>query len=238
LQVFHDVARLGSFSQAAALNHLTQSAVTQIVHQLEKRLGVMLIDRSSRPPKPTAEGRRYADACKSLVDEFLSVEMSIRKANADVAGNIRVAAIYSVGLGDMGQIVDQFVEKHPRVTVQIEYLHPKEVYQKVLDGRADLGLVSFPRSLRQLAVLPWRQEPMVLACPPSHPLAHRKVVRPAQLRGQKYVCFHKDLVIRRKVDDYLREHGVTIQATSEFDNIENIKEAIEASAGIALLPEP
>src|SRR5207245_8634226 len=56
--------------------------------------------------------------------------------------------------------------------------------------------------------------------------------------GQKYVCFSKDLTIRRKVDQFLREHGVAVEVAPELDNIENIKKAIEDSAGVALLPEP
>jgi DNA-binding transcriptional LysR family regulator len=59
-----------------------------------------------------------------------------------------------------------------------------------------------------------------------------------RLEGQKFVAFDKDLVIRREVDRFLRDHQVAIEVELEFDNIENIKKAVEIGAGVALLPAP
>jgi len=150
---------------------------------------------------------------------------------------VRVAAIYSVGFRDMNQYVERFGALQPGTRVQLEYLHPDRVYEKVRDGTADFGLVSFPRKSRDLRHLPWREEEMVLACSPRHPLAQNVAVRPAQLTGQKYIAFEKGLVIRREVDKFLRGHGAAPHLVCEFDNIENIKKAVEID-GVALLPEP
>jgi len=238
LKVFCDVVRHGSFSAAALDNDLTQSAVSQIISQLEKRLGVQLIRRFPRPLEPTDLGREYYEGCKGLVEQYSELEASIRQAQAKLAMTVRVAAIYSVGLSDMGQSIKRFAGKHPGTTVPIDTLHPDRVYEKVLDGTADFGLVSFPRKTSDLTILPWRQEEMVLVCAPRHPLAKFHSVKPAQLAGQKYVAFEKGLVIRRQVDRFLGEQQVSVNFTLGLDNIENIKEAIEISAGVALLPEP
>lgn len=238
LQVFCDVARCRSISQAAAANGVTQSAASQIVLHLEHRLGVQLIDRSTRPLQLTEAGQTYYEGCRGLVEQYRELEATIRKAQTQIDATVQVAAIYSVGLGDMGQYVERFVGQHPGAKVHVDYLHPDRVYEKVLDGTADFGLVSFPRKNRELNVLPWRNEPMVLACPPNHPLASRQTVRPLDLTGEKFVGFDKDLIIRRHVDRFLREQGVTVEIVMEFDNIESIKKAIEISGGLALLPEP
>ncbi|HXG13123.1 MAG TPA: LysR family transcriptional regulator [Gemmataceae bacterium] len=238
LKVFCDIARYRSFSQAAQANDLTQSAASQIVGQLEKRLGVQLIDRSTRPLQLTPLGQAYYDGCKDLVEQYTELEASIRRAHSQLAATVQVAAIYSVGLGDMGQVIERFETQHPGARVHIEYLHPNRVYDKVLAGTADIGLVSFPRASRKLNALAWREEPMVLACPPRHPLARQAAVYPAQLAGQKYIGFDRDLTIRREIDRFLREQGATVEVVLEFDNIENIKKAVEVSAGVALLPEP
>jgi DNA-binding transcriptional LysR family regulator len=237
LKVFCDVVGHESFSLGAEANHLSQSAASQIVRQLEKRLGARLIDRS-RPLKLTELGQRYYERCKTLVEQYLELEEEIRQAQARLAEHVRVAAIYSVGLGDMGEFVDRFQAQDPRVQVHLEYLHPDRVYEKVLDGAADFGLVSFPRQSRQLAALSWREEEMVLACSPSHRLARHLLASPEELEGEKYIGFDRELVIRREVDRFLRELGVTVDVTLEFDNIENIKKAVEIAAGVALLPEP
>src|SRR5262249_4096863 len=152
------------------------SAASQIVLGLEKRLGVQLIDRSTRPLQLTTLGKTYYEGCKKLVDQYLELETSLRKAQTELAATIQVAAIYSVGLSDMGLYVERFVAQQPNVQIHIEYVHPDRVYEKVLEGTADLGLVSFPRKSRELTAVPWREEPMVLACAPSHPLAQHQAV--------------------------------------------------------------
>jgi DNA-binding transcriptional LysR family regulator len=238
LKVFCDVVRFRSFSQAAAANRMSQSAASQIVAQLEKHLDTQLINRSTRPLQVTSVGQAYYERCKELVQLYIELEASFRRDKTDLAATVQVAAIYSVGLGDMGQLVERYMAQQPGTAVQVEYLHPNRVYEKVLDGTADVGLVSFPSRSRELTVLPWRDEEMVLACAPSHPLARGRTVQIAQLEGERYIGFVKELTIRRQVDRFLREHGVTVDVACELDNIGSIKEAIEDSTGVALLPEP
>jgi DNA-binding transcriptional LysR family regulator len=243
LQVFCDVARHRSFSQAARVKGVTQSAVSQVVSQLERRMQVQLIDRSTRPLKLTQAGQTFYEGCKVLIEQYAELEERIRSDQAAsqaevVAGMVQVAAIYSVGLGDMGQYVRSFGELYPRAQVHIDYLHPDRVYEKVLDGTSDLGLVSFPRPSPKLQTQPWRDEEMVLTCSPRNALAQKLAVKPEDLQGQKYVHFDKDLVIRRMVDRFLREQGVAVDVALEFDNIESIKPAVALGAGVALLPEP
>jgi DNA-binding transcriptional LysR family regulator len=238
LKVFCDVARQRSFSQAAQANDITQSAASQIVSMLERRMQVQLIDRSTRPLQLTPLGQTYYEGCKSLLAQYLDLEESIKTAHTRIAGKVQVAAIYSVGLGDMGQYVERFTAGQPGAQVHIEYLHPDRVYDRVLEGTADLGLVSFPKKSSKLTALPWREETMVLVCAPKHPLAQNGSVQPRQLAGQKYIHFDKNLVIRRQVDRFLREQGANVEVVLEFDSIENIKQAVALGAGVALLPEP
>ncbi len=238
LKVFCDLADLRSFSKAAEVNELSQPTVTRLVHQLEERLGGQLIDRSTRPLLLTALGQAYYAGCKRLLEQYIELEAALRREQGGMALTVRVAAIYSVGLRDMGQYIERFAELYPHARVRIDCLHPKQVYERVLGGDAELGLVSYPAKTRELDVLPWREERMVLACPPRHPLAGLDSIRPSRLNGEKFVAFEPNLVIRRKVDRYLRDHGADVEVVLEFDNIENIKKGIEVGAGVAILPEP
>jgi DNA-binding transcriptional LysR family regulator len=138
----------------------------------------------------------------------------------------------------MGQLIDRFSTQYAPARVHIEYAHPDTVYDKVLGRSAELGLVSFPRKHRELANLPWRDEEMMFTCAPGHPLARARSVKPVQLEGLSAVAFTRDLTIRRRVDQFLREHSVTMRIASEFNTIENIKRAIEVGQGVSLLPEP
>src|SRR5262245_2815193 len=215
IKVFCDLATLRSFSKAAAANDRSQPAVSRIVHELESRLKGQLIDRSRRPLQLTPLGQAYYEGCKRLLEQYLELEASLLRAPPALAFTVNVAAIYSVGLGDMGQFVERFEALRPHARVHIDYLHPDLVYERIHDGSADFGLVSFPRQSRELTVLPWREEEMVLACPPAHPLAALPAVRLAQLEGQKYVAFDHGLAIRREVDRFLRDHGVAVEPVLE-----------------------
>jgi DNA-binding transcriptional LysR family regulator len=238
LKVFCDIARYKSFSQAASANRLTQPAASRIVHQLEKRLNVKLIDRSTRPLQLTALGERYYTCCKELVETYFELERSITQNRSPLETTVEVAAIYSVGFLNMTQYTERFATLFAPAKARVEYLRPDLVYRLVREGTADLGLVSFPERARDLTILPWREEAMVLACAPSHRLAQHNPICPALLEGERYVGFSTDLAIHRKVEQFLRKQGVSVRTVQRFDNIELIKKDIEAGEGVALLPEP
>ncbi|WP_435011316.1 LysR family transcriptional regulator [Tundrisphaera lichenicola] len=240
LKIFCDVVRWASFSRGARENGISQSSASQVVHQLEVRLGVKLIDRSKRPLVPTAQGKVYYEGCKDLVGRYLEVENRVKALENDrhLAGTVRVASIYSVGLHHMSRYVERFRAAYPEADVRIEYLHPTRVIESVIGGEAELGLVSFPRKWPELSAIPWREEEMVLAVHPSHRYAGLDVVDAKQLDGETFVGFEGGLPIRRAVDRFLRKHGVHVRVALEFDNIETIKRAVEVPSGVAILPAP
>ncbi|WZO97875.1 LysR family transcriptional regulator [Isosphaeraceae bacterium EP7] len=241
LKIFCDVVRWASFSRGAAENSVSQSCASQTVHQLEDRLGVKLIDRSKRPLVPTPQGKVYYEGCKDLVGRYLEIEGRAKAAATDagnVVGTVRVASIYSVGLNHMSQYSSKFERQHPGASVRVEYLHPRRVVESVIDESAELGLISYPRKWPELRAIPWREEAMVLAVHPTHRFAGRASVGVAELDGERFVGFDADLSIRRAIDKFLRAHGIHVQVALEFDNIENIKRAVEIPAGVAILPEP
>jgi len=238
LKIFCDIATFRSFSRAAEVNHLTQPAVSRIVHQLEARLKGQLIDRSHRPLQLTALGQAYFEGCKRIMEEYSKLEASLLNDRAQLLVTIRVAAIYSVGLGNMKDYKKRFEQEHPHAWLHIDYMHPDEVYQSVIDGTAEFGVVSFPQTDRDVQAIPWRDEELVVACAPNHPLAGLDLLSPQQLEGEKFVAFHPRLVIRREVDRFLSDHHVNVDIVSELDNVASIKDAVKEGTGVALLPEP
>src|SRR5687768_8255650 len=238
LKVYCDIVRHRSFSRAAQENDISQSGASQVVHQLEQRLGVKLIDRSKRPFVLTPEGEIYYDGCRWLVERYHALEDKIRTLHEEVVGRVRIASIYSVGLHHMSRYVQDFLSKYPKANVRLEYLHPHRVYDAIENDKAELGLVSYPRSSRTLCAIAWRDEPMVLVCAPGHRLARRATIAFNELDGERLVGFDEDLTIRHEIDRVLALHGVQPNVVMEFDNIETIKRAIEIDAGVGLLPEP
>jgi DNA-binding transcriptional LysR family regulator len=238
VRVFCDVVRSRSFSRGAAINRISQSAASQAIHQLERHLNVQLIDRTKRPFLLTPEGELYYEGMREVLERFEAVEAQVRSLRKEIAGQVRVAAIYSVGLHDMSHAMQDFMRQYPKAKVRLEFLHPNKVYDAVLNEDVDLGIVSYPTPLRGLTVIPMRTETMVLVCSPGHRLANMRRVTINQLRGENFVGFDRDLMIRKELDRYLRENQVTVSMTMEFDNIETIKQAVEIGAGVSILPEP
>lgn len=237
LQIFLDVASHRSFSKAAEARGMSQPAISQAVAQLEERLGEELIDRTKRPLELTACGQLYYDRCRKLCDEFHAVEDEVRQLrHGKIVGRVRVASIYSVGLLQMQEYVDRFEQLYPDVKVQLEYLHPDDVYAQVRRDNADLGIVSFPRLRSDLEVHDWLQQEMGLVVAPSSPFASRPFVEIKELHDQPFVGFTPDLTIRDEIDRALLDAEVDVQIVHQFDNIENIKRAVEIGAGVSILP--
>lgn len=242
LRIFCDVVRHQSFSRGARASSVSQSAASQAVRQLEKHLGAQLIDRSKRPWQLTPEGRLFFKGCQELVERYHELEAAVRHRQNPSGRTVRLATIYSVGIHQLTQYVDRFRAAAPGAEVDLQYMHPGEICEQVLSDRCDLGLISFVTPRRELAVIPWKRQSMVVACPPAHRFAalaaRQDGVRPADLAGERFVAFDRKLPVRRAVDRFLRRHEVEVTVTAEFDNIETIKQAVDEEAGIAILPEP
>jgi len=238
LSLYCDVIRSGSFSLGAAAHHISQSAASQAVRQLEDEVGAQLIDRTKRPFMVTPEGKKFFDACLVLLENFENAKAEITSQRALVSGVVRVAVIYSVGLHDMGFYTQQFTTRFPQAKIRLAYLHPQAVVDAIINDEADLGILSFPTPHRSLTIVPWHSEPMVFVCHRSHPLARRKTVSFRDLEGENFAAFEKSLSIRKAIDKALRQRGVNINVAMEFDNIETIKQAITIQSGVSILPQP
>jgi DNA-binding transcriptional LysR family regulator len=236
LRLFCDVVRLHSFSKAAEANAVSQSAASQSIQQIEDHLGVTLIDRTKRPFVVTPEGEAFYGACRTLLDGWEQAKAEIGAVKARVDGTVKVAAIYSVGLHDVSRHMQRFMSLYPEARVELECLHPHKVVEAVARDQADVGIMSYPPADRALTVVPLRQEPMAFVSHPTHPLARRRVVLPAQLNGEPFVAFDRELTIRKAIDRALRQQNVRVDIRMEFDNIETIKQAIMIKAGVSILP--
>ncbi|HTP89036.1 MAG TPA: LysR family transcriptional regulator [Bryobacteraceae bacterium] len=236
LRLYRDIATSRSFSQGAAQNGVSQSFASQQIRQLERSLGIALLDRSTRPLSVTSAGKLYLELCRDVLRRDEEFRAALDQLKAEVDGTVRVAAIYSVGLSEMSELEREFSRRYPGATLEVEYLRPEKVYDAVVEDRADLGLMSYAEPTREVTVLPWRDEEMVVAVAPNHPLARWTGIDPHELEGQDFVGFDDDLPIRRDVDRYLREHGVSVDVTVHFDNLQTMKQAVALGAGVSIMP--
>ncbi len=223
-------------SKGAAHLGVSQSAASQHIQEVERRLGVVLFDRSKRPLEITPAGKIYYEFCRDVLRREEEMGRELEAVKQQVEGTVRVASIYSIGLSEMSRLQEAFTARHPAVQLQVEYVRPEKVYEAVLNDTADLGLVSYPQSSREISAIPWRDEEMQVAVPPAHPFAKQSEVYPADLNGQTFVGFDEDLSIRRELDRFFKTQGVEVNLAMHFDNIHTIKEAVVLGTGISILP--
>jgi DNA-binding transcriptional LysR family regulator len=236
-KVFCDLADTQSFSKAAALNQITQSAVIQQVRALEQKFSVMLIDRSRRNFALTPEGLALLGASREMLALYNELGARLQTARNVVSGELRVASIYSIGLHELPPRLKIFRAKHPEVQIHVEFRRAQQVYQAVIDGEVDLGLVAFPVKRTGLRFDIFDEDEMVLIVHPNHPLAGHKTVPLERLHGEKFISFEPDVPTRKIVDRYLRENSVEPTHVMEFDNIETVKRAVEVESGVSIVPE-
>jgi DNA-binding transcriptional LysR family regulator len=238
MRLFRDIAQTRSVSRGAELNKVSQSAASQHLQELERNFGIVLVDRSTRPIRLTPAGQAYLDFCREVLRRKTEFETELDELKSSTSGEVRVASIYSVGLSKMNKLEEEFRRRYRDASLRVEYLRPEKVYEAVREEDADIGLVSYPASNREITHLPWRNERMVLAIPSGHALASMKRVTPARLDGMPFVAFDADLPIRKDIDAYLKENGADVHVVMHFDNLEMIKEAVALGSGISIVPMP
>ena len=235
------MARLRSFSGAAADHGITQSAVSQRIRSLEEELGVRLFDRSVRPPALLPCGELLAREGRQLVQRWdeLSRTLSELEASPDVSlrGQIGVVAIYSAGIGLLKSLKDHFEQRWPEVRISLEYKRPEEIAAAVAAGDYQVGITSYPKQWRQVRNRPLRDERMVAVCAPDHPMAAKKKVLGSELSGYLLAGFERTLPVSEAIRRYLRDNGVKPEFANMVDNIDTMKSLLAATDLVALLPE-
>ena len=236
-KIFADLVETKSFSKSAKLNNITQSAVSQQARAMERHFKALLVDRSQKQFHLTREGQRVYESAKDVLHAYETLLSELQEMKKVVSGTIRISTIYSIGLHELPPYIKKFLHDYPSVNVRVEYRRSNLVYEDVLHNSVDFGLVAFPAKVRQIDMVPFREDHLVVVCHPQHPFAKRGEITVAELTGQKFIGFDPDIPTRKAVDQIFRENHLQIEPVMEFDNIETVKRAVEIDHGIAIVPQ-
>ncbi len=238
LKTFCDLVETGSFSKAAQLNFVSQSAVSQQMKALENRFAKPLLERNSRKQIILTEaGKTLYAECKEIVERFAALELTLREPLTAMAGTLKIATVYSVGLHELPPYLKKFMQSYPQVNVHVEYSRTDKIYEACLNNAIDFGIVALPHKRPQLEIIPLREDKLILCCSPEHQFASRRKISLQKINGEKFIAFEKDIPTRKEIDRLLKRYGVSVEIVMEFDNIETIKRSVEAEIGIAILPD-
>ncbi|OIO58561.1 MAG: LysR family transcriptional regulator [Verrucomicrobia bacterium CG_4_10_14_3_um_filter_43_23] len=237
LKVFCDLVESESFSKAAKLHSITQSAVSQQLRSIEKHFNILVVDRNQKNFKLTSEGKKLYEASQEILHRYEHLVAELQEMQKIISGSIHISTIYSIGLHELHPYVKQFMQEYPSVNIRIEFRRSNLVYEDILSQSADIGLVAYPVKNRLLETIPFSEDKLIVVCSPEHPLANCVCAEVEDLYEYPIVAFDKDIPTRKATDELFSEHGLDIQPVMEFDNVETVKRAVEINAGIAFIPE-
>ena len=236
LRMFCDLATLRSFSKTADKHMVSQSAVSQQVAQLEIEHKCQLLNRQKRPLELTAAGELFYRAARDMVDRYDQLNSEMNSLKSAAHSRINVGAIYSIGMHSLPEYIKRFMEKRPSVNVHVAYFISEKIYELVLAGELDIGLVAVPRRDKRLDVYEFEDEPLVLACSSKHPLAKQSQIDIHKLQMERFIGFEEGVPTRDWIDGIFQRYNVVIMPAMEFDNIETVKRAVEINSGVSILP--
>lgn len=235
-KIFSDLVESQSFSRAAKLNGVTQSAVSQQLRSMERHFNVLIVDRSQKQFRLSREGHKLYESAKEILHRYEKLISELQEMRKVISGTIHISTIYSIGLHELPPYITTFLKGYPSVNVRVEYRRSNLVYEDILQNAVDLGLVAYPAKMRQLEVIPFQTDRLVLICNPQHALAHRKTIDIKDLAEEKLIGFDQDIPTRKATDQIFRDAKIEIEPVMEFDNIETVKRAVEIDAGVAVVP--
>jgi len=236
IKIFCDLVELQNFSRTAEKHGISQSAISQKLAQAEMSHKCQLINRKKRPLTLTGAGEVFYHGCKDILDRYDRLRSDLNTLTKSSA-RINVAAIFSIGMHTLQPYVKNFMAKYPNVNLHIEYDTAERIYDQILKGDIDIGIVAVPKKDRNIDVFEFVREPLVVVCSPENLFANESILDIHRLQGCRFIAFEKDVPSSELIDGILGQYNVAVRTVMEFDNIETIKRAVEINAGISILPE-
>ena len=235
-KIFCDLVETGSFSEAAARNDITQSAVSQQIRVLENTYDVIFFERGRKKFSVTPEGQAFEQAAREMLELYQGISSRLHELGNVVGGALRVSTVYSIGLHDLPAKLKEFSAEYPDVDVIVDYKRSVNIYEDVLEGRADIGLVSFPQRRKDIMADTFDEDDMVVICAPTHKLGKKKKLKLKELSNENFISFEPDTPTRKAIDRALKLHSVIFRQQQEFDNIETVKRAVEVAGVLSIVP--
>ncbi|MCX9043129.1 DNA-binding transcriptional regulator YeiE [Citrobacter portucalensis] len=230
LEVFAEVLKSGSTTQASVMLALSQSAVSAALTDLEGQLGVQLFDRVGKRLVVNEHGRLLYPRALALLEQTTEIEQLFREDN----GAIRVYASSTIGNYILPAMIARYRQDFPDLPLELSVGNSQDVINAVLDFRVDIGLIEGPCHSTEIISEPWLEDELVVFAAPSSPLTKGPVTL-EQLAASPWILRERGSGTRELVDYLLLSHLPRFQMAMELGNSEAIKHAVRHGLGISCL---
>jgi DNA-binding transcriptional LysR family regulator len=230
LEVFAEVLKSGSTTQASQMLSLSQSAVSAALADLEGQLGVQLFDRVGKRLVVNEHGRLLYPRVVGLLEQAGEIEQLFREDN----GAIRVYASSTIGNYILPEMIARYRRDFPKLPLELSVGNSQDVINAVADFRVDIGLIEGPCHMAELVTEPWLEDELVVFASPGNPLVDQPVTL-ENLAKQPWILRERGSGTREIVDYLLLSHLPKFQMGMELGNSEAIKHAVRHGLGISCL---
>lgn len=237
LECFVAVVEEGGFNRATTRLHMTQPAISYQIKLLEADLAIPLFYRRSRGITPTEAGRVLYKHAQLIQSAVRKGEQALERLSDGVAGEVRIGTVNSVGIYFLPEVLHGMRIQQPSARPTVLYRNSHEIVDALLANQVDLALVANPQPDRRLQLETILEEHISLVCGRNHSFYGRQRVEPAELKGQPFAGLTVENPTGQLVRDYLAKLGVTVDHVVSTDNVETIREMVEADLGVAFLPD-
>tara|TARA_R110001592_G_scaffold130225_1_gene343337 strand:+ start:174 stop:1067 length:894 start_codon:yes stop_codon:yes gene_type:complete len=236
LKLFRDISRELSFVKVAQQNFISQPAVSVHIKKLEHELGKKLLTRTPHHIQLTPEGTLILADVKKIL--YLCENLKIRSnyQQETMEGNIRIAAIHSFGLYEIGDFLSSFMKAYPKIHIHLEFRRSDEIYSLLLTERIDIGVVAYPEKRTRIESIPLGQDELVLIVDKNHRFWGKKSIKLEQINNEPFVAFEEGIPTREAIDKILDEKAISVDIRMTNDNIYTLKKVVSAGIGVSIVP--
>ncbi|MGC8866600.1 MAG: LysR substrate-binding domain-containing protein [Elusimicrobiales bacterium] len=237
LKMFKDLIDTQSFTKAAQLNFVTQSAVSQHMKKLEIIFKTKLFIKKNDSLELTRIGKIVYDYSSDIISRYYEMFENVNLSfNETLTGEVRISSIYSVGIYILGDYIREFMSLNPSVKISLSYFEWSEVIERVIEGKSDIGFIACKRvNDHNISSIHLCNDELVVVMPQNAD-GHNGKVPVSCISSMKLVFFEKNTPSRKYIENFLKRNSVKINVTMELNNIDTIKAAIISGVGCSILP--
>jgi DNA-binding transcriptional LysR family regulator len=235
LRLFHAVAQHGSVSRGAAAVRVSQPAVSREVRELERALGVPLLEPAGRGVRLTAAGRLLDEYASQIFGLAEAAERALREFVQLERGQLALGAIATVAIYYLPPLLQAFRRRYPKIDLAMTIGATRELVAGVRAGQLELSFVDGPVDDPALCTTPFATDELALIAAPDHPLAQRGVVRLAELADEPFILQEPGTGLRERTDAALARAGVQVRPVMTLGRTEVIKQMVMAGLGLSVV---
>lgn len=235
LRIFEAVALSRSFSQAADTLYISQPAVSKGVRELERQLGVALLDRSRRTIRMTEAGQLLHHYAQQLFAIERAAETGLAQLRELGQGRLALGASSTIGTYMLPSLLGAFRQRYPGVQLMLDIDGPERLIERLRKEPLDTVFVEGPIDDTDLLVAPWRTDTLVVVAAAHHPLLEWQPLGVAELLDMPFVLHERGSGTREVVEAALRERCVSLRVVLELGSTETVKQAVCAGLGLAIV---